>query len=148
MTIIRITKEFDFEMAHALLGYNGPCKDIHGHSYKLSVTVSGSPVTDENLPELGMVIDFTVLKNIVHNCIIEKFDHSLVLNKNTPKTILTGINNISGKLVLSDHQPTCENLITDFADKITNNLPANITLHHLKLRETAGSYAEWFADDN
>lgn len=47
MSIIRVTKEFRFEMAHALFGYDGPCKDIHGHSYKLSVTVSGKPVADK-----------------------------------------------------------------------------------------------------
>ncbi len=43
MAIIRITKAFNFEMAHALLGYKGPCKHIHGHSYELFVTVKGKP---------------------------------------------------------------------------------------------------------
>ncbi len=148
MNVIRITKEFDFEMAHALFGYTGACKDIHGHSYKLSVTVIGSPITDKARPELGMVIDFTVLKGIVNTSIIEHFDHSLVLNKEFPQSKLEGINKISGRLLLADYQPTCENLLLDFVERIRKNLPENAILHHLKLRETASSYAEWFATDN
>ncbi len=148
MTVIRITKEFDFEMAHALLGYNGPCKDIHGHSYKLSVTVAGAPVTDQTSPELGIVIDFSLLKKIVKDAIIEHFDHALVLNKNFPQTQLAGIHSISGRLLMVDYQPTCENLLIDFVERIKTNLPLTTNLHHLKLRETSSSYAEWFANDN
>jgi 6-pyruvoyltetrahydropterin/6-carboxytetrahydropterin synthase len=145
MSVVRVTKEFDFEMAHALLGYNGPCKDIHGHSYKLSVTVKGRPVTDEHSPESGIVIDFSILKDIVRTTIIEHFDQALVLNKHTPLANLCGI---SGKLILTPYQPTCENLLLDFVEKLSVSLPGNIELHHLKLRETATSYAEWYANDN
>jgi len=63
--LIRITKEFKFEMAHALKGYDGPCKNIHGHSYELMVTILGYPVVDESSPKLGMVMDFGDLKK---NC--------------------------------------------------------------------------------
>jgi len=148
MSIIRVTKEFNFEMAHALLGYDGPCKDIHGHSYKLSVTVSGIPANDKNSPVLGMVIDFSILKTIVKTCIIEHFDHALVLNKEVEQGQLKGLNSISGRLLLVEFQPTCENMLLEFVKRIQNNLPENINLHHLKLRETATSYAEWFAQDN
>ncbi|MBN2173471.1 MAG: 6-carboxytetrahydropterin synthase, partial [Bacteroidales bacterium] len=53
MVKIRVTKEFTFEMAHALLGYDGSCKYVHGHSYGLSVTVIGKPITDDSNPKLG-----------------------------------------------------------------------------------------------
>jgi len=59
MNIIRLTKEFNFEMAHALFGYDGACKNIHGHSYKLSVTIKGQPIVDSKNPKMGMVMDFT-----------------------------------------------------------------------------------------
>ena len=62
MSIVRISKEFNFDMAHALLGYDGLCKNIHGHSYTLVVTVTGAPVNDVNSPKNGMLIDFKDLK--------------------------------------------------------------------------------------
>ena len=45
---IRITKKFAFETGHALYGYDGKCKNVHGHSYKLSVTVIGQPISDNH----------------------------------------------------------------------------------------------------
>ncbi len=65
MNRIRISKEFQFEMAHALYGYNGPCKNIHGHSYKLCVCVIGDVIKDETNAKNGMVMDFSDLKKIV-----------------------------------------------------------------------------------
>ena len=73
MPLIRITKEFKFEMAHALKGYDGPCQNIHGHSYELKVTVSGNPIVDESNPKLGMVMDFGDLKNLANNDLIGVF---------------------------------------------------------------------------
>ena len=65
MAKIRVTKFYDFEMAHALWNYDGLCKNIHGHSYKLFVTVIGEPINNENDNKNGMVIDFSDLKKIV-----------------------------------------------------------------------------------
>ena len=62
MSKIRITKQFSFETGHALYGYDGKCKNVHGHSYKLSVTVIGTPITDTTNVKYGMVIDFSDLK--------------------------------------------------------------------------------------
>lgn len=62
---IRITKEFDFEAAHALDGYEGKCKDIHGHSYHLKITLIGEPSKDVLLSDCGMVVDFGEIKSIV-----------------------------------------------------------------------------------
>ena len=75
--MIRITKEFKFEMAHALHGYDGLCKNIHGHSYKLFVTVKGKIKNEKGNTKDGMVLDFTSLKDIVKKHIILKYDHSL-----------------------------------------------------------------------
>ena len=71
MNKIRITKHFDFETAHALYGYDGKCKNIHGHSYHLHVTVIGIPIDDDQDPKNGMVMDFGDLKVIVKNEIIK-----------------------------------------------------------------------------
>ena len=146
--LIRITKEFKFEMAHALLGYDGLCKNIHGHSYELLVTVAGYPVTDKNSPKLGMVMDFGDLKKIVRKTIIDKFDHALVVNKNLPNSYIQELKKYNERLILFDCQPTSELIIAEFAERIKKQLPDNIVLKRLLLRETVTSFAEWYADDN
>ena len=149
MSMIRITKKFDFETGHALYGYDGKCKNIHGHSYKLFVTVQGTPITDTTHVKYGMVIDFTDLKKIVKEEIVDKFDHATVFNKNTPHLELAMMLKSKGhNVLLVDYQPTTEMMVIDFAEKIKKRLPNNIKLHALKLQETATSFAEWFANDN
>jgi 6-pyruvoyltetrahydropterin/6-carboxytetrahydropterin synthase len=148
MAKIRLTKEFKFEMAHALAGYNGPCRHIHGHSYELFVTVSGEPNPDSSSPFFGMVMDFKQLKEIVRQQIIDEFDHSLVLYKATAPDQITEMGELVGRLILVDYQPTSENLLIDFARRLKANIPPVVSLYSLKLRETVTSYAEWYAEDN
>ncbi len=147
MTKIRLTKEFDFEMAHSLLNYDGLCKHIHGHSYKLAVTVIASPNWDKNSPKRGMVMDFGDLKKIVNRLITKPLDHAFVVNSETPKEWLTEDNELFGRTYKVDYQPTCENMVIDFANKIKKELPDNVKLFRVKLHETATSYAEWYASD-
>jgi 6-pyruvoyltetrahydropterin/6-carboxytetrahydropterin synthase len=134
-------------MAHALLGYDGLCKNIHGHSYTLIVTVIGSPVHDKASPKIGMLIDFKDLKNIIKQKIIDRFDHALVLNSATPKDLTGILMKNYEKIVLLDYQPTTENMIADMAGQIKDLLPGNLQLFSLRLRETPTSYAEWYASD-
>jgi len=148
MAIIRLTKEFSFEAAHALGGYDGPCREIHGHSYRLFVTIKGTPSRDEQNPKQGMVMDFGVLKKIVHEEIISRFDHALVLLSTADKELLKLLTAQFDNLIEVDYQPTCENMLDDFSRRITSRLPEGVTLHSLRLHETASSYAEWFAEDN
>ena len=144
--MIRITKEFNFEMAHALHGYDGLCKNIHGHSYKLWVTVKGEVRNEKGHVKDGMVIDFDGLKEIVKPAIIDKYDHSLVLNANSPHASI----DLSAfeKVFYLPYQPTSENLVMDFALKIKSKLPQEIELYKVVLSETATSFAEWNSQDN
>lgn len=149
MSTIRITKQFNFETGHALYGYDGKCKNVHGHSYKLSVTVVGNPITDTSHVKYGMVIDFSDLKKIVTEEIVDLFDHATVFNKNTPHVELAReLQKRGHHVILVDYQPTSEMMVIDFAEKIKNRLPENIQLHAIKLQETDTSFAEWFAQDN
>ena len=149
MGTIRITKQFSFETGHALHGYDGKCRNVHGHSYKLSVTVIGNPIEDSSHVKFGMVIDFSDLKKIVKEEIVDVFDHATVFNKNTPHVELAKeLSQRGHNVLLVDYQPTSEMMVIDFAEKIKTRLPKNITLHSLKLQETETSYAEWFAHDN
>lgn len=146
--MIRITKEFPFEMAHVLWNYDGPCKNVHGHSYRLFVTLSGMPERDPDNPKNGMVIDFTDLKNIIRTQIISVFDHSVVMSDMINKEKAKMFKEMFGNAVFLKYQPTCENLVADFAIRIAPHIPSGIKLHSLKLYETATSFAEWYASDN
>ena len=133
-------------MAHALHGYDGLCKNIHGHSYKLFVTVKGEIKNEKGNAKDGMVLDFDILKNIVKPEIINKYDHSLVLNANSPHSEI----DLSAfeKVFFLPYQPTSENLVADFALKIKSKLPKGVELTKVVLSETATSFAEWNSQDN
>ncbi|MBK8805298.1 MAG: 6-carboxytetrahydropterin synthase [Bacteroidales bacterium] len=145
---IRVTKEFTFDCAHALFNYNGLCKNIHGHTYKLFVTVIGNIIEDVENQSYGMIIDFSQLKSIVKNNIVDIFDHSLILSNRHRNP-----NNISdfqevGKYIEFEGQATCENMVSYFAKVLIPILPKEVELFSIKLYETPTSFAEWFASDN
>ena len=141
MNCVTITKIFSFEAAHALTGYNGPCKNIHGHSYKLWVTISGEVDTNT-----GMILDFNDLKRIVYDTIISRFDHSLILY-GEDKMVKAQAGVIAENLVVLPFNPSSENLITYFSELLKKALPQHINLHGLKLYETDSSFTEWFSRD-
>ncbi|OYU83723.1 MAG: 6-carboxytetrahydropterin synthase QueD [Flavobacterium sp. BFFFF2] len=149
MSRVRITKQFSFETGHALYGYDGKCKNVHGHSYKLSVTVIGTPINDPEHVKHGMVIDFTDLKKMVKEDIVDVFDHATVFNAHTPHVELAKeLMDRGHQVLLVPYQPTSENMVLDFAEKLKNRLPQGVELFALRLQETETSFAEWYADDN
>ena len=147
MSKIRLTKIFNFEMAHALYGYDGPCKNIHGHSYQLEVTVLGVPKDDNTHVKHGMVMDFTDLKSIVNEQIVSRLDHALILNGDSPHKNIPGLDENFEQVVFVDYQPTCENMLQDFVGRIQGLLPEGTKLVSMKLKETPNSYAEWDLSD-
>lgn len=147
MPIIRVTKVFYFEASHALLNYDGLCRNVHGHSYKLFVTVKGRTEVSERSSKLGMVIDFSVLKEIVKNNITDIYDHSFLVNKSENIQNLLSGSPVFNRTHFLDFQPTCENLVYMFSKIIKSKLPQGIELYSLRLYETENSFAEWFAED-
>ena len=149
MSVVRLTKEFSFEMAHSLSGYDGACREIHGHSYKLFVTVQGKPNDDPSDPKYGMVMDFGVLKRIVGRLIVDRYDHALVIRRTTENgDAIDALRSLYHKIEICDYQPTCENMVSRFAEEIRRELPPGIELFSIKLHETATSFAEWYRSDN
>ncbi len=148
MEKIRLTKEFHFEMAHALWNYDGTCKSIHGHSYKLFVTLIGSPAKNRKDPRNGMVADFSDIRKWIKAPILDHLDHALLISKDAELKDLNTVSQMFDKLRIVDYQPTCENILIDIVKKIKTLLPDYIGLHSVRLCETATSYAEWFASDN
>ena len=147
MAKVRVTKIFRFEMAHALWGYDGLCKNIHGHSYILKISVSGEPIADPDDIKEGMVIDFGDLKRVAKKHIVDIFDHCVVLNKKAPVEKFIGLEEMFGRNMYTDFQPTAENLVIYFADILKRELPSSVNLESVILYETANSYAEWLASD-
>jgi len=145
---LRVSKIFDFETAHALWGYDGKCKNIHGHSYYLTVTVSGPVLNEAKAVKDGMIIDFTDLKKIVKEHVVDVFDHALLLNGSTPHAKYAEVENGYSKIILCDYQPTCENMLIDMVKRICEHLPEGIVLKYAKLQETQNSYTEWLAEEN
>jgi len=118
--IVSITKVFTFDSAHSLPNYPGHCKNIHGHTYKLEVTVRG-----EINPVTGMVIDFYDLKSIVREYAVSKLDHCYI------NDILPCI-------------PTAENIAIWICRSIQTKVPM---LYKVKLWETPTSAVEVYAAD-
>ena len=145
MDKIRLTKQFEFEAAHSLIGYDGACKYIHGHSYVLYVTIIGIPSADLNNPKLGMVMDFGSLKQIVNENIVSRFDHCLMLKQDSP--LSSELKAEYKKVEIFEFQPTCENMLLYFVSLLEHKMPENIALLSIKLHETGGSYAEWYKTD-
>ena len=138
-----LTKIFHFEAAHALNGYDGKCRNIHGHSYELRVTVKGMPLNKPGNPKNGMVIDFHDLKQIVNQEVVEKFDHSFIIGNNMPSDFVEITKKNIDKVVELPYQPTTENMLADFAERIKKRLPQHVELYSVTLQETRDNIAEW-----
>ncbi|MDE3253624.1 MAG: 6-carboxytetrahydropterin synthase [Bacteroidota bacterium] len=143
--MLQITKIFHFEMAHAIYGYEGPCKHIHGHSYELHVTVSSCKPVSGFLPDPGFEVDFADIKRWVTECVINRLDHALVLSASFQRANPGPWHH--EKLVTWPAEPSAENLLLFMVDALNGHLPAGTHLARLLLYETKNSYAEWLNDD-
>lgn len=151
-TIMTATKEFQWDMAHMLCNHEGLCQNLHGHTYKLQVTVSRfKEFTNEtkNASDEGMIIDFSALKKIIQGNIVGALDHCVMLNINSndpfEKCLIALATEYQKKVALVPYRPTAENMVADFWDRISMKLAsedADIKLVKLRLYETPTSYAE------
>lgn len=132
-------------MAHAIFGYSGACKNIHGHSYELQVTVTSGEEGQSFIPAPGFILDFKELKQIVTSTIIQLFDHKLVLSRD----YLAKIQDLHSQenLLIWEAEPTAENMLVFIQRILRENLPPAIRLAELKLYETKNSYATWINTD-
>lgn len=147
MEKIRVTKKFTFDLAHALFNYDGSCRFIHGHTYHLRITLLGNVLMDVTNPKNGMVIDFKELKKLVKEKIMEKYDHALMLSKQSFNELNSETLNEKHKLIISDFQPTCENILVEIKNDLISFFSESIQLVSIRLDETENSYAEWILSD-
>jgi len=112
---ITITKKFSFEAAHKLINYTGPCKNLHGHTYFLKVTLGGQVDS-----RTGMVLDYAKVKEVVNQTLIKRFDHSYI-----------------NKFIKN---PTAENIVRWMWEKLAREFKKHsTTLEKLELWETPNS---------
>ncbi len=94
-------------------------------------------------------MDFGLLKQIVNEQIISRLDHAFIVRRTEQGLALRGmLSELYDNIVMVDYQPTCENMLADFAERLLEALPDEVELYSLRLHETATSYAEWYAEDN
>lgn len=142
--MLTVTKIFRFEAAHAISDYPGLCKNIHGHSYILYVTISGNIPGNEFISSPGFFMDFNKLKQTVKSTIVDGLDHKLILSHefliNNPDLLS------QENLVIWNFEPTAENLLIFIQRKLSEALPSSVNLVELKLYETQDSFVKWVAD--
>ena len=128
---MKITKRFEFDMAHRLMGYDGPCANIHGHHYVAEVTVEGN-----ELDELGMLLDFKELKKI-GDWIDAYWDHALLLNPAERVVIPTKITS------MPSGNPTAENMAIQLFGVVGLLLPIGKWVSNIRLYETPGCWVDY-----
>ncbi len=139
--MLTLTKIFHFEMAHAIYGYTGACRHVHGHSYELHVTFTADRGYVDYIPAPGFIIDFKEIKKLVTATIVEALDHKLVLSKafllEYPSCSL------QENLIVWEAEPTVENILLFIRRTLDQKVTPGTRMVCLKLYETKDSYAEW-----
>ena len=134
--MMKIAKEFNWEMGHRLKNHNGLCRNLHGHSYKMRVELEGEIAAD------SMLMDYYELTQIVSK-VIEPFDHSFLVEKSDDIT-LNFLQENNFKCVVVPFVSTAENLCEFFANEIKKSLIQHENIKNLTVRicETTDVFAE------
>ncbi|ERF78665.1 6-carboxy-5,6,7,8-tetrahydropterin synthase [Gallibacterium anatis 12656/12] len=138
---MKVAKEFSFDMAHLLDGHDGKCQNLHGHTYKLQVIVSGE--TEDNGAKKGMVIDFADLKRAVNELIISPMDHAFIYDQSSEREtkIAQLLQQLNSKTFALAVRSTAENLAQFIFQRLQENV--GFHLHSIRLWETPTSFAEY-----
>jgi 6-pyruvoyltetrahydropterin/6-carboxytetrahydropterin synthase len=137
--MIECTRRIEFDAGHRVIGHQHKCKYLHGHRYVLEITAMSS-----GLNELGMVVDFGELKNIIKDWIDENLDHNVILHEDD-KALGGLIASQTGQnIYYLKSNPTAENIALhlklDIIPKLFAKNSCNIV--RLKLFETPNSFVE------
>jgi|P827metagenome_2_1110787.scaffolds.fasta_scaffold01150_7 6-pyruvoyltetrahydropterin/6-carboxytetrahydropterin synthase len=135
--MITVTKTIRFDAAHILTNHQGLCKNLHGHTYRVDVSVAqGSGDTRD------MVIDFKDLKRIASEVVCERFDHAFIYNTESAgeREIAAVVEKNGMRTVAIPFRSTAENLARMFFGELKARIPG---LSAVKVWETADSCAEY-----
>jgi 6-pyruvoyltetrahydropterin/6-carboxytetrahydropterin synthase len=143
---MQITTRLEFDAGHRIPHHKSQCRNLHGHRYALEITLSGDIIAENQLSESGMVMDFSDVKRIAREAVVDVWDHAFLVHKDD-KTVLDFLNSIPNhKTVIFPTVPTAENMAAE-AFKILKNQYLDTFGNHLKLDrvrlyETPNSWAD------
>ncbi|OZN25482.1 6-carboxytetrahydropterin synthase QueD [Actinobacillus seminis] len=137
--MFKVSKEFSFDMAHILDGHDGKCQNLHGHTYKLQVEVSGDLVPDG--AKKGMVVDFTDVKTVVKEAILDPMDHAFIYDTTSEREckIAALLNELNSKTFGIPVRTTAE----EMARFMFNRLKGKLSISAIRLWETPTSFCEY-----
>lgn len=135
---MRVSREFEFDSAHRVLGHPGPCAFLHGHRYRLQVVVEAA-----DLNALGMLIDFGDIKRIVDERLVSKWDHAALFRFDDPlvQAVLQAQPEAPERVITLPDNPTAEVMAKTAFQEIAKALPERVTLSEVTLWETPNSSA-------
>ncbi len=146
-----ITRRLEFDAGHRIPDHRSQCRHLHGHRYAIEITLSGGIVEAEGQPNNGMVMDFSEVKRVAKDRLVDAWDHAFLAYRGDAD-IVRFLESLPGhKTVLLDRVPTAENLAR-IAFRILDPLYADIYGNHLRLEqvriyETPNCWADARRDD-
>ena len=141
-----ITRRLEFDAGHRIPSHNSQCRHLHGHRYAIEITLSGDIITAEGQPEQGMVMDFSDVKRIANEKLVDAWDHAFLVYRGDRAVCDFLAALPDHKTVTLDVVPTAENLA-----KIAFNIldPAyqdtygnHLRLERVRLYETPNNWAD------
>ncbi|NQX47616.1 6-carboxytetrahydropterin synthase [Paenibacillus tritici] len=139
---VSVCKIFTFDAAHQLIGHKGKCCNVHGHTYKLEVVLKGVPSALAGQSDEGFVADFSDIKGMVKQTVVDRLDHAFLAMGN--ETVLKTLMASGSKVALLSFRTTAENMSAYIAHELKR---ASLPVYSVKLWETPTSWAEVLAED-
>lgn len=141
-----ITRKFEFDAGHRISTHQSQCRNLHGHRYVLEVTISGGIITDAGAPEQGMVMDFSGIKRLIREALVEQWDHAFLVYVGDTRVLEFLQSMDDHKTVVLKVQPTAENLALIAFDCLhrifQDRYAGRLELEHIRLFETPNCWAD------
>ncbi|MXS85714.1 6-carboxytetrahydropterin synthase QueD [Nitrosomonas sp. HPC101] len=141
-----ITRKFEFDAGHRISTHQSQCRNLHGHRYVLEVTISGGIITDTGAPEQGMVMDFSDVKRIIREALVDQWDHAFLVYAGDIRVLEFLQSMDDHKTVVLEVQPTAENLALIAFDILhhmfRDRYAGRLALEHVRLFETPNCWAD------
>lgn len=141
-----ITRKFEFDAGHRISTHQSQCRNLHGHRYVLEVTISGNIITDTEVPEQGMVMDFADVKRIIRESLVDQWDHAFLVYVGDIRVLEFLQSMDDHKTVVLEVQPTAENLALIAFDRLhrifQSKYAGKLELEHVRLFETPNCWAD------
>ncbi len=144
---MQITRRLEFDAGHRIPTHNSQCRHLHGHRYAIEITLSGDIITTEGVSEHGMVMDYSEVKRIAKEQLVDAWDHAFLVYRNDT-AVLQFLNSLpEHKTVILDVPPTAENLamvaFNRLKDAYHNSYGNHLQLQRVRIYETPNNWADY-----